>query len=200
MRLGRQRHAHLPFLALIGSRRSSRNLDPERRDLDATLTGAGTDFRTMEAPAPLGAAGLHRSDPRAPLALRARVFLRRDRLERLLAAGADPAWDPELGLRAAQLTAPRRRRAIAHSLERAVWEAHQQERWGCAVPLARGAVRAATPELSALALDLTAEAAPAAQGVAIARELLRDPSSPLYAPGRAEALRVGAVVARRALG
>jgi hypothetical protein len=128
------------------------------------------------------------------------VFLRRDRLERLLAAGADPAWDPELGLRAAQITAPRRRRAIAHSLERAVWEAHQPERWGCTVPLARGAVRSPAPELSALALDLTAETAPAAQGVALATQLLRDASSPLYAPSRTEALRVGASVARRALG
>jgi hypothetical protein len=154
----------------------------------------------MAAPARLGAAGLHRPDPLAPLSLRARVFLRRGKLDGLLAAGADPSWDPELGLRAAQISTPRNRRVIANSLERAVWEAHRRVRWGCTAPLDRRAVRAAAPELSALALDLTVDAAPAAQGVALATQLLRDPSSPLYLPGEGEALRVGAVIARRALG
>jgi hypothetical protein len=154
----------------------------------------------MAASVRLGAARLRRSDPHAPWSLRARVFVRRGKLDRLLAAGADPSWDPELGLRARQITIPRRRRTLAESLERAVWEAHRPPRWTCTAPLDRRAVRKATPELSALALDLTLEAAPAAEGVALATQLLRDPDSPLYAPGRGEALRVGAVVARRALG
>jgi len=153
----------------------------------------------MAAPARLGAAGLHRSDPQAPLSMRARVFLRRGRLDSLLAAGADPSWDPELELRAAQIITPRSRRALANSLERAVWEAHRPQRWGCAAPLDRRAVRAAAPELGALVLDLTAEAAPAPQGVALATQLLRHPDSPLYAPGAGDALRVGARVARKAL-
>jgi hypothetical protein len=127
------------------------------------------------------------------------VFVRRGRLDRLLAAGADPSWDPELGLRARQISAPRRRRALAESLERAVSEAHRPPRWTCAAPLDRRAVRKAAPELSALALDLAAEDAPAAQGVALATQLLRDPDSPLYAPGGGEALRAGASVARMAL-
>lgn len=153
----------------------------------------------MAAPARLGAAPPRRPVPHTPLALRARVFIRRGRLDRLLAAGADPSWDPELGLRARQITTPRRRRTLAKSLARAVWEAHRPARWACTAPLDRRAVRKATPELSALALDLTVEAAPAAQGVALATQLLRDPDSPLYAPGGGDALRDGASVARRAL-
>jgi hypothetical protein len=154
----------------------------------------------MAASARLGAALPHEPDTHAPLSLRARVFVRHGKLDALLAAGADPSWDPELALRARQISAARRRRALAKSIERAVWEAHRPPRWTCAAPLDRRAVRRATPELSALALDLNVEAAPAAQGVALATQLLRDPDSPLYAPGGAEALRVGARVARRALG
>ena len=160
---------------------------------------ARLDSGTVAASARLGAALPHRPDTHAPLSLRARVFVRRGKLDRLLAAGADPSWDPEFGLRARQIIAPRRRRVLAESIEQAVRDAHRPPRWSCAAPLDRGAVRAATPELSALALDLTVEAAPAAQGVALATQLLRDPDSPLYAPGGGEALRVGAVVARRAL-
>jgi hypothetical protein len=153
----------------------------------------------MAAPARLGAAPPRRPDPHTPLALRARVFIRRGKLDGLLAAGADPSWDLELGLRARQISAPRRRRALAKSIERAVWEAHRPSRWTCTVPLDRRAVRRATPELTALAVELTVQAAPAAQGVALTTQLLRDPDSPLYARGGGDALRVGASVARRAL-
>ena len=127
------------------------------------------------------------------------MFLRRGKLDGLLAAGADPAWDPELRLRAAQISARRARRVVASGLEHAVWEAHRPPRWSCAAPLDRRAVRASTAELSALVVALIVEAAPAAEGIALATQLLRDPSSPLYAPGDAKALRFGAVVARQAL-
>jgi hypothetical protein len=153
----------------------------------------------VAASARLGAALPHQPGTKAPLSLRARVFVRHGKLDALLAAGADPSWDPELGLRARQISAPRRRRALAKSIERAVWEAHRPSRWTCTAPLDRGAVRRATPELTALALELTAQPAAAAQGVALATQLLRDPDSPLYAPNGGEALRIGAVVARRAL-
>ena len=153
----------------------------------------------MAAPARLGAAGLHRPGPQAPLSLRTRVFRRRATLDCLLAAGADPSWDPELALRAAQISALRRRHTLGDSLERAVWEAHRPPRWDCRAPLNRRAVRSATPELSALALDLRLDAAPAAQGVALATQLLRNPSSPLYAHGGGEALRAAAVIAHQAL-
>ena len=126
------------------------------------------------------------------------MLLRRRTFDALLAAGADPSWDPELGLRASQISAPRARRALADSLEQAVREAHRPPSWDCRAPLDRRAVRTATPELLALALDLTVEA-PAAQGVALATQIVRDASSPLYSPGGAEALRAAAVIARRAL-
>jgi hypothetical protein len=121
-------------------------------------------------------------------------------LDRLLAAGGDPCWYPELALRAAQVTASRRRRALAESLESAVHDAHRPPRWNCAAPLDRRAVRAAAEELRALAARLTEETAPAAQGIVLVERLLRDPGSPLYAPGDEDALREGARIARHALG
>jgi hypothetical protein len=141
-----------------------------------------------------------RTGGRVPIPLRVRVFMRRGVLDRLLAAGADPAWDPELALRAEQVTAPRRRRALAESLVRAVRDAERPPRWTCAVPLARGAVRAATPELRALATSLSQDAAPTPQAITLAEQLLREPGSPLYAPGDEGALREGARLAREALG
>jgi hypothetical protein len=121
-------------------------------------------------------------------------------LDRLLAAGSDPSWDPELTLRAAQVTAVDRRRALAKSLERAVGDAHRPPHWTCAAPLDRRAVRAAAPALRALAADLMEESAPAPQGITLVEQLLRDPGSPLYAPGDEDALREGARIARQALG
>jgi hypothetical protein len=121
-------------------------------------------------------------------------------LDRLLAAGGDPCWDPELALRAAQVTAADRRRALAKSLERAVCDAHRPPRWTCAAPLDRNAVRAAAPALRALAAGLTEATAPAPQGVALVEQLLRDAGSPLYAPGDEDALRECARIAGKALG
>lgn len=67
------------------------------------------------------------------------------------------------------------------------------------MPLDRPAVRAATPELLALAAGLEAQAAPAPEGVALAEQLVEDAGSPLYAPGDERALRDCAKVARMAL-
>lgn len=130
-----------------------------------------------------------RSAAGRPIALRVRVFVRRGVLDRLLAAGADPSWDPELGLRAAQVTAPRRRRALADSFARAVEDAHRPPRWTCAAPLARGAVRATSHELRALAIGLAQGAPPPPQAITLASQLMRDPGSPLYAPGDEHTLR-----------
>ena len=126
--------------------------------------------------------------PGAPdaLRLRMRVFVRRGTLDRLLAAGMDPAWDPELRLRAAQITALKTRCALSASLQAAVREAHRTPRWSAAVPLARAAVLAAADELRLLAGYLAEPTAPAAQGVALAGQIVRDPCSPLYAPGSPE--------------
>jgi hypothetical protein len=146
-----------------------------------------------------GSAHVRRLRLRVPLTLRARVLLKRGALDGLLAAGADPSWGPELALRAVQITALHRRRALGESLARVVREAHLAPRWSCAVPLDRRAVRGAAPELRALTASLTLETPPAAQGVALASQLLRHPNSPLYLPSRAETLCAGAEIARRAL-
>jgi hypothetical protein len=78
-------------------------------------------------------------------------------------------------------------------------EAHRPPRWTCAVPLARDAVRATTPELRDLAAGLSEETAPAPQGITLAEQLLREPGSPLYAPGDESALREGVQLAWEAL-
>jgi hypothetical protein len=120
-------------------------------------------------------------------------------LDRLLAAGGEPCWDPELALRAAQVTAARRRQALVKGLERVIRDAHRPPRWTCAAPLDRSAVRAAAPLLGALAAGLTEASAPAPQGIALVEQLLRDPGSPLYAPGDEEALSECARIACDAL-
>jgi hypothetical protein len=142
----------------------------------------------------------HRSTRPREIGLRVRVLLRRGRLDRLLAAGSDPCWHPELELRAAQVTARRRRRVLAKSLERVVRDAQRPKRWACAAPLDSGAVEGAADELRALAAGLVDRNRPAAQGVFLAEQLLCDPASPLYAPGDEDALRAGARIARQALG
>lgn len=102
-------------------------------------------------------------------------------------------------MRAAQITDLHSRRALADRFARAVCEAHATPRWSCAAPIDRPAVRGASPELRALAAGLTLAVPTAAQGVALASQLLRNPWSPLYRPGDEHALRVGAEIARRAL-
>ena len=133
------------------------------------------------------------------VALRARVFLHHGTLDSLLAAGADPAWDPELDLRAEQLRRHGTRQALAQGLERALEDAERPPRWTCAAPLDRRAVLAAAPDLRTLAARLTQEAEPAPQGIALTIQLLRDPGSPLYGPGGEDALRFGARLASRTL-
>lgn len=145
-------------------------------------------------------AASHRSARSWGVGLRARVFLRRGTLDRLLAAGGDPCWHPELALRASQVTARSQRRALAEGINRAVRDAHRPARWTCAAPLDRRAVRAAAGELRALAACVAEAATPAAQGISLAGQLLRDPCSPMYAPGDEDALREGARIARQALG
>jgi hypothetical protein len=155
---------------------------------------------SLAAPHRLLAAWPRRPHPGSSLVVRVRVFLRRGTLDRLLAAGGEPSWDPELWLRAAQVTSCRKCRFLAHSLENAVSEAHRLPRWSCAAPVDRRAVRAAAPGLLALAAWLEADPRPAAQGVALATQLVTDAGSPLYAPGDSDALREIAKIARSALG
>lgn len=114
--------------------------------------------------------------------VRLAVVLRRDALDRALAAGTDPAASAELALRAARLVRERSRRGLARGLRLAVWEAEA----AASVlrvsprPVRRGEVLGSREALVALS-DRLERAGPAApEGVAIAERLLTDLGSPLF--------------------
>ncbi len=136
-----------------------------------------------------------------PGLVRLRVALKAAELDARLAAGSDPAGSKELALRAGQLVDPRRRARFARSLRRAVAsaEAPRLPSRGASVPVNRAAVLEARPALLALADDLAEIAHPQPRGIALAVELLREGSGPLYRPWRPEELRGAAERARHAL-
>ena len=117
------------------------------------------------------------------LAVRAWVRISHDGLDERLANGADPAEDLALGVRAAQLQAPRYRRRLAGSLERVVMLADR----------GRLPTLAATQEetldqilearslLLEVAEALRAGEPPGPRGIAMVERLLRDDESPIYA-------------------
>lgn len=117
------------------------------------------------------------------------VRLRQTRLDATLADGADPAASPELQLRARQLTQMSHRRALAAGFEKAL-EACEgpRPRFSSAVAPAKYEVRAARAALLELCQDLRERPTVAPAGVALARELLTDGTSPLYIESRNDAL------------
>jgi hypothetical protein len=130
--------------------------------------------------------------------LRLAVMTRRRRLDAMIASGHDVATDRRLALRAAQLTERGSRLGIAAGLSDALASAYERPRDFCARVPVRLYVRACDVELRALIEALTN--APAARGVAIARELLLDGTSPLYKAGDAERLRWAIQSARVQMG
>jgi hypothetical protein len=117
----------------------------------------------------------------AHLRLRLVVALRRYRLDRMLAAGAEPTASRELALRAGQLTAEAHRNTLADGLEKALTTAEcPRPRLSSAVPLATREVLAARPALLALCRALRDCTAATPAGVALTQVLLTDGSSPLY--------------------
>jgi len=126
---------------------------------------------------------------RGGLRARISVLAHRGRLDRLLAAGLDPVTSDELCLRAAQITRPSHREALASGLERALDAAERTgPRMSSAVPPAKREVRAARGALLDLcgALRVYPQVDPA--GVALAQELLTDGRGPLYVKSRGDAL------------
>jgi hypothetical protein len=129
--------------------------------------------------------------PRAgsAIGLRIRVFLRRGRLDTMLAGGAAADQSPELALRASQLTSERNRNALADSLEGVARVAHGTARRRTASPpLASRDVRACSGQLMDLARLLRARPEVGASGVALTQRLLTDGSGPLYIYGQNDAL------------
>lgn len=103
-------------------------------------------------------------------------------LDAMLAAGVDPASDPALALRAAQLRSLRHRRRLAGTLEQLVHASEADRRPGvsAALPIAREGISEARDSVLALAGALRRSEAVDARGVALAQLLLGDARSVLY--------------------
>jgi len=136
-----------------------------------------------------------------PLPLRTRVYVHRHGLTHALANGAGPETDPELALRAAQLTSLRGRRALARTLRRTVDDAHRPIANVFRVPLIRRrAVLEAEPAIRAMIDRLDGPADVAAEGMAMADEIITNANrSPLYNPSEPGSLRRQIKVATEAL-
>ena len=118
------------------------------------------------------------------------------RLDRALAAGAQPEDTAPLFLRARHLVSPTTRRTLARTLRRLLDEAQAQPVRRVTPPLIRGRrIAAARGELEALADKLLSPAPVAARGVAEAMLLLTDGTGPLHRSGSAEDLRAVAIAA-----
>ena len=136
----------------------------------------------------------------APL-LGFQVLVARGRLDRMLAEGRDPATDPRLALRAAQLTRPMQRTRLAASLRDAVCSLDDTalaRYLRPEAPVEAASVRACAREIEDLARALTAPS-PDVRGVAIVRNLLTDGTGPLYDSRHVDELREAVLTARAAL-
>jgi hypothetical protein len=151
---------------------------------------------------------LDRSIPRreagaefASASLRLQVRLRRRRVDRLLAEGVSPTSDPQLALRAAQLTRPAVRARLAAGLRdgvRSVDESALTLRRRPQAPVDATSVQACASEMGELARALT-DINPRVRGAAIVNALLTDGLSPLYAGDQAGRLHDAILSARSAL-
>jgi hypothetical protein len=143
----------------------------------------------------------HRDNHRPAPVLRLQVLVHRGQLDRLLAEGRDPATDPRLAMRAAQLARPAVRARLAASLRDAVCSLDDSalaQYLRPEAPVAAASVRACAQEIDELARALTS-ANPRVQGVAIVRGLLTDSAGPLYDGGQAGELRNTVLTARSTL-
>lgn len=108
-----------------------------------------------------------------------RCRLRRNAIDRELAAGADPDSSECRHLRASELTGESNRKALAAAYERHIVAATSFPPLDV-VPVNWRGVRAATPRLDRLAQRLREDRGVRAQGVARARLLLADGDSALH--------------------
>jgi hypothetical protein len=176
--------------------------DVEPNGLGGTHNGAPmlvtwvTDVQQVERFEPTAVRRQRR--PRSPLGLV--TWWVRARLDRELAAGADPAAEARRAYRARQLTEMRTRRRVARGIERVVSQAQRSWRGASSgVPLQRRAVLGARPVLLTLARALVTPGTVRARGVASALLLLTDGSGPLYFPADAHALTEAGLAAIAAL-
>ena len=117
------------------------------------------------------------------------VRLQRGALDRALADGAAPLRSPALALRARQLESGREVALVAARLRAILHEAdHPSPGFTARAPVQRAQVAAARPFIANLIERLQGMEHPRAAGVARARLLLVDGSSPIYAPSDPGAL------------
>jgi hypothetical protein len=132
--------------------------------------------------------------------LRCTTVWRARKLDRQLAAGADPMQSDDLSLRVGQLGSPRSRRRIACALRGAVALAEQDAYSVMATPpIRRAAVRASGGLLLEIAERLVSYEPIGVRGVAIASQLIEDRRGPLYRDDAARPLTVTAFEALVAL-
>jgi hypothetical protein len=125
----------------------------------------------------------HRPAAATPLRIRLRVLLHRGRLDRELAAGADPNATALRRERARKLLGERMRREIAASLERLLADAEcSPAPFSSRVPIARNAIRDSRCDLEDVVRRLKEPAYISPQGVAMLNLLLSDGTSPFFTP------------------
>ncbi|MGH2885030.1 MAG: hypothetical protein ACRDPA_20390 [Solirubrobacteraceae bacterium] len=143
----------------------------------------------------------HTTSPGQPLALRLKVAVKRDALNRELATGAPSARSPELSLRASQLVSDRERQKLAGAWRRAVRDAHRPATTRVTISVVRrGAVIDAEDAIDRLVARLTDVDPIAPAGMALVEQLITDgTSSPLYNAAEPGTLRRQVKVATEAL-
>ena len=137
----------------------------------------------MSATAHLGRlAPAHQS--RESVLTRLRLRVRRDELDRKLAAGADPHRHDDIGRRAEELTGAVERRRIAQAIDRVIADAcgSPPPPLRSAVAPGRPTIRACAPRLRAIAGRLRSDHTIPASGVARVALLVDEPTSPLFSP------------------
>jgi hypothetical protein len=130
------------------------------------------------------------TEPIAPpsLLLRLRVIWRRGQLDRRLAAGDDPACDPALAARAGQLCSRKVGRSLAAAFIGIVEMAHELPTAHESPRLDRGEILYNRELLLELVGRLKRPGPLDPAGVALAQELLRDRTGPLYLGDRGRLL------------
>jgi hypothetical protein len=114
----------------------------------------------------------------SPLA-RVTARMRAQSLDRALIAGGDPSGSPQLAARAAQLTSPHTRAAIAGGLERLVRAAQGPQRRWWAVSR-RGPLLANASRMHELASLLVSDVPLYARGIAMLNQLLTNGTEAAY--------------------
>lgn len=110
-------------------------------------------------------------------------------LDRKLAAGVSPRTSEALAHRARKITGRRSRVSVARGLAGALLRARDTSPgFTAAIPPARGEVLAAWTVIQAVEHRLREPEPLTARSVAMLRELLTDPASPLYRPDEPGAL------------